>query len=261
MALDTNTQTLTKIGKVKTILVSQPAPSIENSPYNQLIEKRKVSIDFRPFIHVEGVSSREVRVQKIDITKFSSIIFTSRNAVDHFFRIAEELRYTVPSTLRYFCQSEAVAYYLQKYIVYRKRKVYVGSRTLDDVLKEAVKYKDEKFLFPCSDVLKPSISNAIDATGITWTKAVFYKTVISDLSDLRDVYYDILVFFSPSGIQSLFHNFSDFEQNDTRIAVYGTSTKKAAEEKGLRIDILAPTPENPSMTKALSDYIAIANKR
>lgn len=261
MALDTNVQTLTKPGKVKTILVSQPAPSVENSPYNQLIEKRKVIIDFRPFIHIEGVSSREIRIQKIDITKFTAIIFTSRNAVDHFFRIAEELRYTVPSTLRYFCQSEAVAYYLQKYIVYRKRKVYVGSRTLEEVLKEATKYKDEKFLLPCSDVLKPSIPKAINATGITWTKAVLYKTVISDLSDLRNVYYDILVFFSPSGIESLFHNFPDFKQNNTRIAVFGPSTKKAAEDKGLRIDILAPTPENPSMTKALSDYIAIANKR
>lgn len=261
MAIDTNTHILTKPARVKTILVSQPAPSVENSPYNQLIEKRKVSIDFRPFIHVEGVSSKEVRMQKIDITKFSAIIFTSRNAVDHFFRIAEELRYSVPSTLRYFCQSEAVAYYLQKYIVYRKRKVYVGSRTLDDVLKEAVKYKDQKFLLPCSNVLKPIISQAIDASGLMWTKGVFYKTVISDLSDLRDVYYDILVFFSPSGIESLFHNFPDFEQNDTRIAVFGPSTKKAAEDKGLRIDILVPTTENPSMTKALDEYIALSNKR
>jgi len=261
MAIDTNAQLLTKPARVKTILVSQPEPSMENSPYNQLIEKRKVSIDFVPFIHVEGVSSREVRMQKIDITKFSSIIFTSRNAVDHFFRIAEELRYTVPSTLRYFCQSEAVAFYLQKYIVYRKRKVYVGERTLDDVLKEAVKYKDESFLFPCSDVLKPAIPNALDASGIKWTKGVFYKTVISDLSNLRDVYYDILVFFSPSGIESLFQNFPDFEQKNTRIAVFGPSTKKTAEAKGLRVDILAPTPENPSMTKALNDYIVLANKR
>ena len=169
----THTQVLTKTGKVKTVLVSQPAPLIENSPYNQLIEKRKVNIDFRPFIHVEGVSSREVRLQKIDITQFSSIIFTSRNAVDHFFRLAEELRYTVPSTMRYFCQSEAVAYYLQKYVVYRKRKIYVGKRTLEELLKEAVKFKYESFLLPCSDRLKPSISEKLDATGINWTKGVF----------------------------------------------------------------------------------------
>ena len=172
-------------------------------------------------------------MQKIDITKFSAIIFTSRNAVDHFFRIAEELRYSVPSTLRYFCQSEAVAYYLQKYIVYRKRKVYVGSRTLDDVLKEAVKYKDQKFLLPCSNVLKPSISQAIDASGLMWTKGVFYKTVISDLSDLRDVYYDILVFFSPSGIKSLLKNFPNFKQNSTRIAAFGKTTAKKSSSSAL----------------------------
>lgn len=261
MAAITNAQLLTKTAKVKTILVSQPQPSTENSPYNQLIAKRKVTIDFRPFIHVEGVSSREVRLQKIDISRFTAIIFTSRNAVDHFFRLAEELRYNVPSAMRYFCQSEAVAYYLQKYVVYRKRKIYVGTRTLEDVLKEVAKYKDEKFLLPCSNALKESIPAALDATGINWTKGVFYNTVISDLSDLRDVYYDILVFFSPSGIESLFHNFPDFEQNETRIAVFGPSTKKAAMDKGLRIDILAPTPENPSMTKAIDDYIAVANKR
>jgi uroporphyrinogen-III synthase len=175
--------------------------------------------------------------------------------------LAEELRFTVPSTMRYFCQSEAVAYYLQKYVVYRKRKIYVGKRTLEELLKEAVKFKYESFLLPCSDRLKPSISEKLDATGINWTKGVFYKTVISDLSDLRNVYYDILVFFSPSGIESLFHNFPDFEQNETRIAVFGTSTKKAALDKNLRIDILAPTAENPSMTKALDDYIVKANKR
>jgi uroporphyrinogen-III synthase len=261
MASIANTETLTKIAKVKTILVSQPAPAQENSPYKQLTDKRKVTIDFRPFIHVEGVSSREVRLQKIDITQFSSIVFTSRNAIDHFFRLAEELRYTVPSTLRYFCQSEAVAYYLQKYVVYRKRKIYVGNRAFDDVVQMMRKYPEEKFLLPCSDALKSSIPTALDATDLNWTKGVFYKTVISDLSNLRDVYYDILVFFSPSGIESLFHNFPDFEQNNTRIAVFGNSTKNAALSKNLRIDILAPTPENPSMTKALDEYIAMANKR
>jgi uroporphyrinogen-III synthase len=261
MDTPTNIQTLTKAGKVKTILVSQPSPSIENSPYFQIIDKRKVNIDFRPFIHVEGVSSREVRLQKIDITKFSSIILTSRNAVDHFFRLAEELRYPIPSTLRYFCQSEAVAYYLQKYVVYRKRKIYVGKRTIDDLLNELVKFNDEKFLLPCSDVLKPSVPVKLDSININWTKGVFYNTVISDLSDLRNVYYDILVFFSPSGIESLFHNFNDFEQKDTRIAVFGNSTKKAALSRKLRVDIMVPTTENPSMTKALDDYIEKVNKR
>ena len=247
--------------KVKTILVSQPEPKIENSPYFDLQEKQKVKIDFRPFIHVEGVPAKDIRLQKVDLSQYTAIILTSRNSVDHFFRVADEMRFKVPDSMKYFCQSEAVAYYLQKYVVYRKRKIYVGKRTLEELLKEAVKFKYESFLLPCSDRLKPSISEKLDATGINWTKGVFFKTVISDLSDLRNVYYDILVFFSPSGIESLFHNFADFEQNDTRIAVFGTSTKKAALDKNLRIDILAPTAENPSMTKALDDYIAKANKR
>ena len=247
--------------KVKKILVSQPEPAVENSPYNQLVEKRKVAIDFRPFIHVEGVAAREVRKQKIDLIKFSAIILTSRNSVDHFFRLAEEMRYPVPSTIKYFCQSEAVAYYLQKYVVYRKRKVYVGTRTFSDLIELIGKHKSENFLLPCSDVLKPSVPEALDKLEINWTKGVFYNTVISDLSDLRDVYYDILVFFSPSGIESLFHNFPDFQQNNTRIAVFGNSPVNAAEAANLRIDILAPTPTNPSITKALDEYIAKANKR
>ena len=251
----------TKHLKVKTILVSQPEPSAENNPYKLLKKKRKVKIDFRPFIHVKGVSSRDVRLQKIDITRFTSIILTSRNAVDHFFRLAEELRYQIPNTLRYFCQSEAVAYYLQKYVVFRKRKIYVGNRTFEDLVDALSKYPDEKFLLPCSDVLKPTIPKLLNESGVNWNKAIFYKTVISDLSDLRNVYYDILVFFSPSGIESLVHNFPDFQQNHTRIAVFGESTKKAAKNNALRVDIYAPTPENPSMSKAIDDYIAIVNKR
>ncbi|MBC9797434.1 uroporphyrinogen-III synthase [Sinomicrobium weinanense] len=247
--------------KVKTILVSQPEPKVENSPYLQLVEKQKVKIDFRPFIHVEGVNAKEVRQQKIDLTKFTAIVLTSRNSVDHFFRIAEEMRFKVPDTMKYFCQSEAVAYYLQKYVVYRKRKIYVGKRTFQDLVPMIKKYKDEKFLLPSSDVLKSSVPEALDDLGIEWKRAILYKTVISDLSDLRDVYYDILVFFSPSGIESLFKNFPDFKQNDTRIAVFGNTTVKAATDAGLRIDIQAPTPETPSMTMALEKYISEANKR
>lgn len=246
---------------MKTILVSQPEPKVENSPYLQLVEKQKVKIDFRPFIHVEGVNAKEVRQQKIDLTKFTAIILTSRNSVDHFFRIAEEMRFKVPDTMKYFCQSEAVAYYLQKYVVYRKRKIYVGKRTFQDLAPMIKKYKDEKFLLPSSDVLKPDVPETLDKLGIEWKRAVLYKTVISDLSDLRDVYYDILVFFSPSGIESLFKNFPDFKQNDTRIAVFGNTTVKAANDAGLRIDIQAPTPETPSMTMALEKYISEANKK
>ena len=247
--------------KVKTILVSQPEPKMENSPYARLIDKEKVKVDFRPFIHVEGVDAKEVRQQKIDLKNYTAIILTSRNAVDHYFRLAEEMRFKVPDAMKYFCQSEAVAFYLQKYVVYRKRKIYVGKMDFSDLISLFKKYKDEKYLLPSSDVLKPIVPETLDKVGIEWTRGIFYKTVISDLSDLRDVYYDILVFFSPSGIESLLKNFPDFEQNETRIAVFGDSTVEAATDAGLRIDIHAPTPETPSMTMALQKYITTVNKR
>ena len=247
--------------KVKTILVSQPEPKVENSPYFNLIEKQKVKIDFRPFIHVEGVSGKDVRSQKVDLNQFSAIILNSRNSVDHFFRIADELRFKVPDSMKYFCQSEAVAYYLQKYVVYRKRKIYVGKRTFAELSPLIKKYKTEKFLLPSSDKLKPEVPTILNDLGIDWKQSIFYKTVVSDLSDLRNVYYDILVFFSPSGIESLLHNFPDFEQNETRIAVFGNTTVKAATESGLRVDIQAPTPETPSMTMALEKYIKEMNQK
>ncbi len=247
--------------KVRTILVSQPEPKIENSPYFDLSEKQKVKIDFRPFIHVEGVSGKEVRGQKVDLSQFTAIILTSRNSVDHFFRIAEELRFKVPDTMKYFCLSEAVAFYLQKYVVYRKRKIYVGKRTFQELVPLIKKYKNEKFLLPSSDKLKPEIPQILNELKVNWKEATFYRTVISDLSDLRDVYYDILVFFSPSGIESLFENFPDFKQKDTRIAVFGNTTVKAAKEMGLRVDIQAPTPETPSMTMALEKYIQEVNTK
>ena len=246
--------------KVKTILVSQPEPKVENSPYFELIEKQKVKIDFRPFIHVEGVSGKEVRSQKVDLNNYTAVILTSRNSVDHFFRIAEELRFKVPDSMKYFCQSEAVAFYLQKYVVYRKRKIYVGKRTFSELTPLIKKYKNEKFLLPSSDKLKSEVPVLLDEMKVNWKQATFYKTVVSDLSDLRDVYYDILVFFSPSGIASLLQNFPDFEQNNTRIAVFGNTTVKAATDHGLRVDIQAPTPESPSMTMALEKYIKEVNK-
>lgn len=246
--------------KVKTILVSQPEPKIENSPYFDLQEKQKVKIDFRPFIHVEGVSAKDVRQQKVDLNNYTAIILTSRNAVDHFFRVAEEMRFKIPDTLKYFCQSEAVAFYLQKYVVYRKRKIYVGKSSFSELSPLIKKYKDEKFLLPNTDKVKPEVPDTLNALGVNWKQAIFYKTVISDLSDLADVYYDILVFFSPSGIDSLFHNFPDFKQNETRIAAFGSTTIKAVQDKGLRIDIPAPTPDTPSMTMALEKYIEKVNK-
>ena len=247
--------------KVKTILVSQPEPKGENSAYLKLVEKQKIKVDFRPFIHVEGVDAKSVRQQKVNLSYFTAIILTSRNAVDHFFRIAEEMRFKVPDSMKYFCQSEAVAYYLQKYVVYRKRKIYVGKRTFQELSLLIKKYKDEHFLLPSSDVLKPVVPELLDEIKVNWTRVILYKTVISDLSDLRNVYYDVLVFFSPSGIESLLKNFPDFKQNDTRIAVFGNTTVKAAAEAGLRIDIEAPTPETPSMTMALEKYITQVNNK
>ena len=246
--------------KVKTILVSQPEPKIENSPYFELQEKQKVKIDFRPFIHVEGVPAKDIRQQKVDLNHYTAIILTSRNAVDHFFRVAEEMRFKVPDSLKYFCQSEAVAFYLQKYVVYRKRKIYVGKRSFSELSPLIKKYKDEKFLLPNTDKVKDEVPETLNALGVNWKQATFYKTVISDLSDLADVSYDVLVFFSPSGIDSLFQNFPDFKQNETRIAVFGNTTIKAVEEKGLRVDIAAPTADTPSMTMALDKYIEKANK-
>ena len=247
--------------KVKSILVSQPSPTIENSPYYQLRTKRKVKIDFIPFIHIEGVSAREVRQQKIDLSKFSAIILTSRNAIDHFFRVAEEMRFPIPNALKYFCLSEAVAFYLQKYVVYRKRKIYVGGRTFDDLSLQIAKYNDESYLIPCSDALSPAIPKKLNDLGVKWVQGIFFKTVISDLSSLKNVYYDVLVFFSPSGIESLFSNFPDFQQNDTRIATYGNSTVKAAKDAGLRVDISAPAPRVSSMSRALDIYIEKVNKK
>ena len=246
--------------KVKTILVSQPEPASDKSPYTRLREKHKLKIDFRPFIHVEGLSAKEVRLQKINFSAYNNIVLPSRNALDHFFRVTEEMRYKVPDSTKYFCQSEAVAYYLQKYVVYRKRKIYVGDKSINDLEAIFKKFENESFLLPSSDVLKPSIPDCLNKMGVNWTRAQLYRTVVSDLSDLRDVYYDVLVFFSPSGIESLFKNFPDFEQKNTRIAAFGNATKKAADEAKLRIDIKAPTPETPSMSMAIEKYINTLGK-
>ena len=240
---------------IKTILISQPEPSNDNSPYSKLISKHKIKIDYRSFIHVEGLTAKEVRAQKVDFSKFQNIVLTSRNSVDHFFRIAEEMRFKVPDQTKYFCQSEAVAYYLQKYVVYRKRKIYVGNNNFNDLEATFIKFQREKFLVPTSGSLNPDIVKTLDSFEITWERAQLFKTVISDLSDLRNVYYDILVFFSPLGIKSLFENFPDFKQNKTLIAVYGNTTEEAAKEKDLRIDIKAPTEVSPSMAMAIEKYI------
>ncbi len=213
-------------------------------------------MDFRSFIQVAGVDAREFRQQKIDISQYTGIIFTSRGAIDHYFRLAEELRFQVPDSMRYICQSEAVANYLQKHIVYRKRKISFGEKTVADMLPLFKKFPDEKYLLPCSDVMGDDIPKVLDSSGIDWTKAVMYKTVSSDLSDVKLKDYDMLVFFSPQGIKSLFKNFEDFKQGDKKIGVFGEGTRLAAEEAGLRVDVMAPTKETPSMAMAIEKYIA-----
>ena len=241
--------------KVKTILVSQPRPKLENSPFLDLQKRRKLKIDFIPFIHVKGATVKEIRLQKIDLTKFSAIILTSRYAVDHYFRICEKMRFKVPDSMKYFCQSEVVALYLQNHVVYRKRKIYVGKRAFKDLCPLIAKHKNETFLLPTTDKLKPEVPKLLDELEIKWRQSVFYKTVISDLSHLADVTYDVLVFYSPSGIESLFHNFPDFKQNNTKIACYGNTTIEAAKKAKLKIDIKAPTKDYPSMTMAIEKYI------
>ena len=246
--------------KIKKILVSQPKPESAKSPYFDLAEKTNVQVDFRPFIQVEAVSSKEFRQTRIQILDHSAVIFTSRTAIDHFFRICEETRVTVPDSMKYFCISEATAYYLQKYIVYRKRKIFYGNGRFDDLMEVMKKHKGEKFLVPLSHIHKQEIPELLDKGGYDYTKAILYKTITSNLSDLKEVNYDILVFFSPSGIKSLIQNFPDFEQNSTMIASFGPTTAKAVQEAGLRLDIQAPTAQAPSMTMALEQFIKKHNK-
>jgi len=246
--------------KIKSILVTQPEPTTLKSPYSDLAESTSVKIDFRPFVQVEGVSAKEFRQTRIHINDFSAIIFNSRTAIDHFFRLAQELRVTIPDTMKYFCISESVAFYLQKYIVYRKRKIFHSNGVLPDLVDIMKKHKEEKFLVPLSDIHSQEIPRMLDKGGFQYTPAVLYRTVSSDLRDLKDINYDILVFFSPSGIKSLLSNFPDFKQNDTKIACFGTATAQAVREAGLVADIEAPTPEAPSMTMALEQYIKNMNK-
>lgn len=246
--------------KIKTILISQPEPGAVKSPYSDLAESTNVKIDFRPFTQVEGVTAKEFRQTRIHILEFSAVIFNSRTAIDHFFRLAQELRVTIPDSMKYFCISEAAAFYLQKYIVYRKRKIFYANGSLNDLIDIMKKHKNERYLLPLSDIHSQEIPKLLDKGGFKYTSAVFYRTVSSDLSDLKEVNYDIIVFFSPSGIKSLFQNFPEFKQNDTKIASFGVSTAQAVKEAGLSVDIEAPTPEAPSMTMALEQYIKNANK-
>lgn len=246
---------------IKTILVSQPKPEGEKSPYFDLAEKYKLKIDFRPFIHVEGVSAQEFRQQKVNLSEHTAVILTSKTAVDHFFRIAEEVRFEVPDTMKYFCISEAVALYLQKYVTYRKRKIFFGKQTIEELIDPIKKHKGETFLLPCTDILRDKIPMTLEEAKIPFTKTMLYRTVASDLSDLEDVYYDMLVFFSPGGIESLFKNFPDFKQNKTLIAAFGPTTANAVVKNNLRLDVHAPMPNAPSMTAAIENFIKESKKK
>lgn len=241
---------------IKKLLVSQPKPTSEKSPYFDLAEKYGVEIEFRPFIKVEPLTSKEFRQQRISILDYSAVVFTARTGIDHFFRLCEELRVTIPETMKYFCMSESIAVYLQKYIVYRKRKIFFGaSGKLDDLITIIAKHPKEKYLVPVSDVHKDDLRLKLEAKKIDFTEAVMYRTVSNDFKADESFDYDMLVFFSPAGISSLLKNFPNFNQKDIRIGCFGPTTAKAVKDARLRLDVEAPTPEAPSMTAALEQYL------
>jgi len=243
--------------KINKILVSQPKPASEKSPYYDIATRYGVEMVFRPFIKVEGLSAREFRQQKININDFTAIIFTARTAIDHFFRLCEEMRVTIPDTMKYFCTTETIALYLQKYIIYRKRKIFHGSTgKLDDLLSALSKHNKEKYLYAVSDVHKDSANaEMLDKAKVNYTKAVMYRTVSNDFTADEPFDYDMLLFFSPAGIDSLLKNFPDFKQGDIQIGCFGASTAKAVEDAGLRLDLAAPSPKAPSITAALDLFL------
>jgi len=243
--------------KIKKILVSQPKPASDKSPYYEIAQKYGVDIVFRPFIKVEGLTAKEFRQQKVYIPEYTAIIFTARTAIDHFFRICEEMRVSIPDTMKYFCTTESIALYLQKYIIYRKRKIFHGKTgKLEDLLPSLIKHKQEKFLYAISDVHNGD-ATILDKHGINYTKAVMYRTVSNDFTpeEIEAFDYDMLVFFSPAGIESLIKNFPDFNQNNISIATFGPATAKAVKDAGLRLDLEAPSEKYPSMTSALLHYL------
>jgi len=248
--------------KVKTLLISQPKPENDKNPYYDLSKKYNLIETFRQFIKIEGIPAKDFRTQRIDVAEHKAVILTSRMAVDHYFRMYNELRLTVPESMKYFCINEATAYYLQKYIQYRKRKIFFGHQTIQDLVDVIRKNKEEKFLLPAADVHKEQICDFLDAIDIKYTKAIMYKTVSADLSDIKNLNeFDVLAFFTPAGINSLKQNFPNFKQGNTRIACFGATTANTLKEHGYRLDIYAPNPKNSSMSGALDDYIKEANKR
>lgn len=242
--------------KVKKILISQPKPTTEKSPYFDIAEKYQLKMEFRPFIRVEGLDAKEFRSQKINIQDYSAVVFTAKVAIDHFFAICEESRITMPETMKYFCISEAVALYLQKYIVYRKRKIFFSTTGKMDGLSTALtKHNKEKFIVPVSDVHTEDLTAVLDEKKVDYTKAIMYRTVSNEFTEEEILSYDMLVFFSPSGIVSLLKNAPNFEQGERAIGCFGAATAKAVRDAGLRLDCEAPLPGMPSMTAALEAFI------
>lgn len=249
----------TKLKKVSTILITQAEPPAESNPYAPLTQKYKIKVDFRPFIEIQGVPFKEFRKTKINPLDFTAVIFTSKNAVDHYFRICTEAKIEMPADMKYFCVTEQTANYLQKYITIRKRKIFSGLKTAADLCEIIKKHKGEKFIFPCSNIRTPEIPNFLEKNGIVYQEAIMYGTVSSDIKDLDVNKYDIICFFSPSGVESLLQNFPDFQQNDIRLAAFGPTTAKAVTDANLNLDVLAPMPNAPSMTGALELYVKKAN--
>ena len=248
-----------RLRKVRSILVSQPAPQSEDSPYLKLQEKYDLSIDFVPFIKISPVSVQEFLNQKIDIGTHTAIIFTSRNAVDHFFSLSQSTRSHIKPDMKYFCISEQTAHYLQKYIVIRKRKIFTGNRTAADLIPVIKKHKKERYIFPCSDLRTDDLPSYMSKSGIFYSEMVIYHTIPNDLSGIEDINYDLIAFFSPSGVHSLRKNFPNFEQKSTRIAALGPTTAQAVRDENFILDIEAPLPEAPSMIGAIEKYIQHAD--
>lgn len=246
--------------KIRKILVSQPDPNNPKSPYYELAKKYNLKIDFKPFVQVEGISLKEFRAQKINILDFTAVIFTSKTGIDHFFRICNELRIVVPDTMKYFCITENVAFYLQKYIVYRKRKIFHGKAKFQDLIDVIVKHKDDNFFVPLSEPHNTEIPDALDKNGIKYSIGILYRTISSHFSSQDEFDYDVLVFYSPSGIKSLKENFPNFVQGEIKIAAFGPTTACAVEQEGLRLDINAPNPKAPSMTMALDEFLKEYNR-
>lgn len=247
--------------KIKKVLVSQPKPTSEKSPYYDIAEKYGVKIDFRPFIKVESLSAKEFRQQKVSILDYTAIVFTSRHAIDHFFHLCTEMRVTIPETMKYFCVTEAIALYIQKYVQYRKRKIFFGNTgKFDDLMPAITKHKTEKYLVPMSDVHTDEIKNQLDKCKVKHTEVVMYRTVSNDFRPDEAFDYDMLVFFSPAGISSLKKNFPDFDQKDIKIGTFGSTTAQAVRDAGLRLDLEAPSLQAPSMPAALDLFIKETNK-